>query len=113
MQAAVKSRLHWLVPLAAAWLWLCTVANQSAVQVLNFDNVENYALAVFCQLFWGFSETGEWAQTIHFGYVDSWMWSGHRTGWLPIVAGSPAVAEEQLHADCRRYNGRSRGDSLR
>ena len=86
MQAAVKSRLHWLVPMAAAWLWFCTVANQSAVQVLNFDNIENYALAVFCQLFWGFSETGEWAQTIHFGYVDSWMWSGHRTGWLPVMA---------------------------
>ena len=85
MRDAVKSRLHWVVPLAAAWLWFCTIANQSAVQVLNFDNIENYALAVFCQLFWGFSENGEWAQTIHFGYVDSWMWSGHRTGWLPFM----------------------------
>ena len=41
--------------------------------------------AVFCQLFWGWSEHGEWAQTIHFGYVDDWMWSGHRVGWLPFM----------------------------
>jgi hypothetical protein len=85
MQAAVRAKLHWLVPLVAAWLWFCSVANRSAEQVLNLDNVENYGLAVFCQLFWGWAEIGEWVQTIHFGYVDSWMWSGHRVGWLPFV----------------------------
>jgi hypothetical protein len=85
MNEAVRNRLHWLIPLAAAWVWFCTVANQSAEQVLNLQNIENYALAVFCQLFWMWSTVGEWAQTIHFGYVDSWMWSGHRVGWLPFV----------------------------
>ena len=85
MREAVRARLHWLVPLAAAWVWFCTVANQSAEQVMGLNNIENYALAVFCQLFWMWSSVGEWAQTIHFGYVDSWMWSGHRVGWLPIV----------------------------
>ena len=85
MSAAVRARLHWLIPLVAAWLWFCTVANRSAENVLSLNNVENYALAVFCQLFWMWSHMGEWAQTIHFGYVDSWMWSGHRVGWLPFV----------------------------
>ena len=85
MPAAVRAKLHWLIPLLAAWLWFCVVANRSAERVLGLDNVENYGLAVFCQLFWGWSELGEWAQTIHFGYVDSWMWSGHRVGWLPFV----------------------------
>ena len=77
--------LHRLIPAVAAWVWFCTLANQSSVQVLGLNNVENYALAVFSQLFWGWSENGLWQQTIHFGYVDSWMWSGHRVGWLPFV----------------------------
>ena len=85
MNPAVRAKLHWLVPLIAGWIWFCTVANRSAEQVLGLDNVENYGLAVFTQLFWMWSEMGEWAQTIHFGYVDSWMWSGHRVGWLPFV----------------------------
>ena len=85
MSDAVRARLHWLIPLVAAWVWFCTVANRSAEMVLSLNNVENYALAVFSQLFWMWAHLGEWAQTIHFGYVDSWMWSGHRVGWLPFI----------------------------
>jgi hypothetical protein len=85
MTDAVRARLHWLIPVCAAWVWFCTVANVAAERVLSLDSVENYALAVFCQLFWMWSHMGEWAQTIHFGYVDDWMWSGHRVGWLPFV----------------------------
>ena len=81
----MRSHLHWLIPVAAAWVWFCTVANRSSELVLGLNGVENYALAVFCQLFWNWSEFGEWKQTIHFGYVDHWMWSGHRVGWLPFV----------------------------
>ena len=80
-----RSKLHWLIPLVGAWLWFCALSVQSQAQVAGLENVENYALAVFCQLFYNFSEHGIWAQTIHFGYVDSWMWSGHRTGILPLV----------------------------
>ena len=80
-----RERLHWLIPCLGAWVWFCTLSVQSQAQVAGLDNVENYALAVFCQLFYGWSEFGSWAQTIHFGYVDSWMWSGHRTGILPLV----------------------------
>jgi len=83
--AALRSSLIWLIPAAAAWIWFCTIANRSAAQVMQLDNVESYALAVFTQIFWIWSEEGQWAQTIHFGYVDSWMWSGHRVGWLPII----------------------------
>jgi hypothetical protein len=86
MVGAVRERLHWLIPLLAAWVWFCTVANSSAERIAQLNGVENYALAVFCQLFWMWSNLGEWAQTIHFGYVDDWMWSGHRVGWLPFVA---------------------------
>jgi hypothetical protein len=80
-----RSRLHWLIPIAGAWLWFCTLSVQSQAQIGALENVENYALAVFCQLFYNWSEHSTWAQTIHFGYVDSWMWSGHRTGMLPLV----------------------------
>ena len=85
MLAAVRARLHWLIPLFAAWVWFCTVANTAAERVASLNGVENYAMAVFCQLFWMWSQFGEWSQTIHFGYVDDWMWSGHRVGWLPVV----------------------------
>ena len=81
----MRKHVHWLIPLVAAWVWFCTVANRSSELILSLNGVENYALAVFCQLFWGWSEHGEWAQTIHFGYVDAWMWSGHRVGWLPFM----------------------------
>ena len=37
MSETVRNRLHWLIPLAAAWVWFCTVANQSAEQVLNLQ----------------------------------------------------------------------------
>ena len=84
-RAALRSAGIWLIPAIAAWMWFCTIANRSAVQVMELQNVESYALAVFTQLFWIWSEEGHWAQTIHFGYVDSWMWSGHRVGWLPVV----------------------------
>jgi len=80
-----RSRLHWLIPLLGAWVWFCALSVQSQAQVAALDNVENYALSVFCQLFYNWSEHGTWAQTIHFGYVDSWMWSGHRTGILPLM----------------------------
>lgn len=85
MNEAARARLHWLIPLCAAWVWFCTISNRSAELVMGLNNIENYALAVFSQLFWMWSNLGEWAQTIHFGYVDSWMWSGHRVGWLPFV----------------------------
>ena len=81
----MRGHAHWLIPLVAAWVWFCTVANRSSELILSLNGVENYALAVFCQLFWGWSSFGEWAQTIHFGYVDAWMWSGHRVGWLPFM----------------------------
>ncbi len=80
-----RARIHWLIPMVAAWVWFCTLSVRSEAQVAGLQNVENYALAVFCQLFYNFSEHGVWAQTIHFGYVDSWMWSGHRVGILPLV----------------------------
>jgi hypothetical protein len=84
-RAALRSGGVWLIPTVAAWMWFCAVANRSAEQVMGLDNVESYALAVFTQLFWIWNEEGQWAQTIHFGYVDSWMWSGHRVGWLPVM----------------------------
>jgi uncharacterized membrane protein len=84
-RSSLQKATVWLIPAVAAWMWFCTVANRSAEQVMSLDNVEGYALAVFTQLFWIWNEHGEWAQTIHYGYVDSWMWSGHRVGWLPMV----------------------------
>jgi len=84
-QAGWRRGLHWLIPVVAAWFWFCALSVRSQAQVEGLENVENYALAVFSQLFHNWSEQTTWAQTIHFGYVDSWMWSGHRVGLLPIV----------------------------
>lgn len=81
------SLLPWLLPLAAAWTWFCTLRAVAYTRIAGLATVENYAFAVYDQLIWTYAHTGRWAQTIHFGYVDHWMWSGHRSLLLfPVAA---------------------------
>lgn len=83
-----------LVVGAALWTVFCTLASRAADRVRTLSSAENYALAVYDQVMFRYTHTGRWSQTIHFGYVDGWDWSGH------LALGSFAVAE--LH---RRWPG--------
>lgn len=78
--------LWWLLAVAAVWLWFCSVSVAALERVQTLRMVEGYGLAVFDQLVWNYSHTGQFRQTIHFGYADSWMWSGHRSPWLFVVS---------------------------
>lgn len=78
--------LGWLVTAVAAWVWFCTLAARASDKVRTLRTIENYALAVHDQLIWNYAFTGEWKQTIHFGYDNTWTWSGHHSLWLFVVA---------------------------
>lgn len=88
--------LQWLIPVAAAWGWWCTLQATAWDRIRSFSCVENYALAVYNQLVWNYSSRGIWEQTIHHGYVDHWMWSGHRSLWLWAVAAIYPMDPEPL-----------------
>ena len=77
----VRRHLHWLIPLFAVWTWWCSLQQTAWMRIQTLTCVENYALAVYEQLFWNFAHGNGWKQTVHYGYVDHWMWSGHRSMW--------------------------------
>ncbi|MGI5844350.1 MAG: DUF2079 domain-containing protein [Candidatus Xenobium sp.] len=72
--------------MATAWIWFCSLSVAALERVQTLQVVEGYALAVFDQLAWNYSQTGHFRQTIHFGYADSWMWSGHRSPWFFVTS---------------------------
>lgn len=76
----------WAVTCVAAWVWFCSMATASWDRVRTLKCVENYALAVYDQLIYNYATRGEWTQTIHFGYDDTWTWSGHHSVWIFPVA---------------------------
>ncbi len=82
---AIVRSLHWSLPVAAMVLFFVSLSHEAARRILALQTVENYGFAVFNQLLWNFSQSGSFAQTIHRGYVDSWMWSGHKAALLPLV----------------------------
>ncbi|MCP4809578.1 MAG: DUF2079 domain-containing protein [Proteobacteria bacterium] len=66
--------------------WWSTASSTAAARIALLATVESYAFAVFEQLAFNFAETGEFSQTIHRGYEDSWVWGGHRAPILPLVS---------------------------
>jgi hypothetical protein len=82
--------LGWLVSLPlllmAAMLWWGTASSTSDARLAALQPVESAALAVHEQLIYNFANRGEFRQTIHRGYRDSWVWSGHRAPTLALVA---------------------------
>lgn len=86
IRRALVAAAPWLLPIAAAWAWFCTMRAVAWGRIQGLQAVENYAFAVYDQLIWTYAHTGTWAQTIHYGYVDHWMWSGHRSLFLFPVA---------------------------
>lgn len=71
-------QLWWLLPLGGAWVWYATVVTSFIGRIRALQCVENYGFAVFDQVIYNAATTGHFQQTIHFGYTDDWLWSGHR-----------------------------------
>lgn len=63
---------------AMVLLFTGSAISTSWARIAALQTVEPYAFAVHEQLMATFAATGEFAQTIHRGYDDNWMWSGHR-----------------------------------
>lgn len=91
--SGIPARSIWLhrivgfvIPLFCAWVFYVTLSHEAQRKVLSLQSVENYAFAVYNQLLYNFSREGHFFQTIHRGYDDNWMWSGHKAGLLPVVS---------------------------
>jgi len=78
-------RAQWLLPALCAWIFYISLSHEAYRRILALDTVENYGFAVFNQLLYNFSHHGAFFQTIHRGYDNSWMWSGHKAAILPLV----------------------------
>jgi hypothetical protein len=61
-----------------------TAVSTSWARIAALETIEPYGFAVHEQLLFNFSKTGDFFQTIHLGYDDTWTWSGHRALTLPI-----------------------------
>ncbi|MBM4390562.1 MAG: DUF2079 domain-containing protein [Deltaproteobacteria bacterium] len=80
-----REALWWLLPAAVAALWGSALAYDMVARVRALACVENYSMAVYQQLIASAAFDGRYFQTIHTGYADSWMWSGHRSLWMLLV----------------------------
>ncbi len=80
--------------LTAATAFWGTAVSTSQARISVLRTVEPYGFAVHEQLVRNYAETGQFRQTIHRGYDDSWTWSGHRaltlitTSWIYPLAPS-------------------------
>ncbi len=71
----------------ASWAVWAPLAARAQDKLATLRGVENYAWAVYDQQIWNYAHTGQWYQTIHVGYDNSWDWSGHVALWMfPIAA---------------------------
>ena len=61
-----------------------TAVSTSWARINALETIEPYGFAVHEQLLFNFSHFGDFYQTIHLGYDDTWTWSGHRALSLPI-----------------------------
>ena len=61
-----------------------TAVNTSWARIAALETIEPYGFAVHEQLLYNFSNSGDFYQTIHLGYDNTWTWSGHRAITLPL-----------------------------
>ena len=61
-----------------------TAVSTSWARIAAMETIEPYGFAVHEQLMFNFSQAGDFFQTVHLGYDDTWTWSGHRALTLPI-----------------------------
>ena len=64
--------------LVLMWGFYATAMNTSWARIAILGTVEPYGLAVHQQLIHNYANSGVFEQSIHRGYDDNWMWSGHR-----------------------------------
>lgn len=75
----------WCLPLATAWVLFCTLRAAAWERIQSLGVVESYGFAVYEQLIRNRAFEGVFSQTIHRGYIDHWMWSGHRSVALYVT----------------------------
>lgn len=75
----------WLLPLSTAWVLFCTLRAAAWTRIQTLGVVESYGFAVYEQIIRNRAFEGSFFQTIHRGYIDHWMWSGHRSVALYLV----------------------------
>lgn len=80
------------MPLAGAWIYFCTLQTAAVGRIRSLAVVESYGFAAYEQVIRNYALHGDWAQTIHRGYIAHWMWSGHRSLWLYAAAGAYRLA---------------------
>ncbi len=80
-----RGALWWLLPAVVAAGWGSALAWDMLARVRQLACVENYGMAVYQQLIASAALDGRYLQTIHTGYADHWMWSGHRSLWMLVV----------------------------
>jgi hypothetical protein len=61
-----------------------TAVSTSWARIAALETIEGYGFAVHEQLLFNFAQSGDFFQTIHLGYDDTWTWSGHRSLTLPL-----------------------------
>ncbi len=76
----------WLLPLVTAWGMFCTLRAAAFARIRSLHVVESYGFAVYEQLIHNKAFAGHFFQTVHRGYIDHWMWSGHRSVFLYVAA---------------------------
>lgn len=76
----------WLLPICTAWVLFCTLRAAAFERIRTLQVVESYGFAVYEQLIHNAALHGEFFQTIHRGYIDHWMWSGHRSLLLYVAS---------------------------
>lgn len=86
----------WCLPLGTAWVLFCTLRAAAWERIQSLRVVESYGFAVYEQIIRNQALEGSFFQTIHRGYIDHWMWSGHRSVALYPVAELYALAPEPL-----------------
>ncbi len=79
--------LAWALVGLMGLLWWSTAASTSVARIAAMQVVEPYAFAVYHQIVHNLAMDGDFVQTVHQGYDDSWTWSGHRAPALfPVAA---------------------------
>lgn len=75
----------WLLPIGTAWVLFCTLRAAAWDRIQGLGVVESYGFAAYEQLIRNRAFEGVFSQTIHRGYIDHWMWSGHRSVALYVT----------------------------
>ena len=88
LQAWLKA--HWreiLIALCCVVMifgFWATAVSTSWARIAALETIEPYGFAVHEQLLYNFSQNGDFFQTVHLGYDNTWTWSGHRAITLPL-----------------------------